>query len=589
VIEAQAQGATGVAGDFAQARGVAEPRFAPENSSGGFTTLVSMLTMRADSMSDATAVGFINEDAVETLSYRDLASRASRVAALLRGRGCAPGDRVLLLAPPGLEYVAAFFGCLSAGAAPVPLYPPRGGRALQKAGHVLLDSGARFVLLPGSFDNESLRASLPPGPALVHLEDAVRDDDVFIAPDPESPAFLQYTSGSTSQPKGVVLSHRAVLANLAQIKKAFGHTASSRGVNWLPPFHDMGLIGTILQPIYAGFPTYLMSPFAFVQRPSRWLKAISRFGATTVGAPNFAFDACTDRVRDSDLAALDLSSVRVLFCGAEPIRKDTLERFVARFAPCGLDPRALYPCYGLAESTLFVTGVERGTGLVSRRPTEGTREFVSCGRPREGTTILVVDPDRREALPEGQIGEVWVSGSSLASGYWGQRETTEVTFRATQAGEPGTPWLRTGDLGFIADGELHPTGRLKDIIIVAGRKLAPEDIEYTALAAVQAGADRAAVAFPVAGDDGTEAVALVIEIAELASGDEGSARESRGRAIRDALSRDQDVALAELHLVRRGDLLRTTSGKVERRASREALLSGEIRITSSWRGGRWSA
>ncbi len=555
---------------------------------GEFTTLVAMLLARADSMGDATALGFINDDAVDTLTYRDLATRASRVAALLRRQGCAAGDRVMLLVPPGLEYVEAFFGCLLADAVPVPSYPPRGGRTLEKAGRVLQDSGASFVLLPRVLDKDSLRASLPGRAALLHLEDAVHAPDALVDPDPDpgSPAFLQYTSGSTSHPKGVVLSHRAVLANLAQIKTAFGHTAFSRGVNWLPPFHDMGLIGTILQPIYAGFPTYLMSPLAFVQRPSRWLKAISRFGATTVGAPNFAFELCVSRVRESDLPAIDLSSVRVLFCGAEPVRKDTLDRFVARFAPYGLDPGALFPCYGLAESTLFVTGVERGAGLRSRRATGGTREFVSCGRPRQGTTIRIVDPESLVVLPEGHIGEVWVSGSSLASGYWGQREISEAAFGATLAGEPETRFLRTGDLAFLAHGELYPTGRLKDIIIVAGRKLACEDIEHAALTSVQAGADRAAVAYAVSAEDGTEAIALAVELVDVEGGNLPAVRDAWARAIRDALSGELDVALAELHLVRRGDLLRTTSGKVERRASREALLDGSIAAAVSFKTGR---
>jgi acyl-CoA synthetase (AMP-forming)/AMP-acid ligase II len=351
----------------------------------------------------------------------------------------------------------------------------------------------------------------------------------------------------------------------------------------------MGLIGTILQPIYAGFPTYLMSPFAFVQRPARWLKAISRFGATTVGAPNFAFDACTDRVRDTDLGEIDLSSVRVLFCGAEPIRKDTLERFGARFAARGLDPRALYPCYGLAESTLFVTGVERGAGLKTRRSSSGPREFVSCGRTRAGTEIRIVDPARLAVLPDGEIGEVWVRGSSLASGYWGRKEMSDATFGATLQSEPRARWLRTGDLGFLVDGDLHPTGRLKDIIIVAGRKLACEDIEFAALTAVHAGADRAAIAYPVSTEDGTEAIALVIELVDHEAAELITARDTWTRAVQNALSQELDVALAELHIVRRGDLLRTTSGKVERRASCDAFLERSIPAQTSWVMGRWTA
>jgi acyl-CoA synthetase (AMP-forming)/AMP-acid ligase II len=552
-------------------------------------TLGGMLLHRAETMPDAIAIGFLQDEAKETLTYAGLTERARRFTGLLRSHGCAPSDRVMLLVPPGFDYVAAFFGCLFAGAIPVPSYPPRGGRALHKTAHVITDSGARFVLLPGAMDQDTLRAVVPGDVLVLHVEDAVEAAPFECEPDPASPAFLQYTSGSTSQPKGVVLSHRAVLANLAQIESAFGHGPRSVGVNWLPPFHDMGLIGTILQPIYAGFPTYLMSPFSFVQRPSRWLKAIGRFGATTVGAPTFAFEQCVERIKDADLALIDLSSVRVLFCGAEPIRRDTLERFVARFAPCGLDPRSVYACYGLAESTLFVTGVEQGSGLVSRRAPDGARDFVSCGRPRAGTEIRVVDPERGVALTEGAIGEIWVRGESLATGYWGRRDATEASFRARLAGDPhGDDWLRTGDLGFLAEGELHPTGRLKDLIIVAGRKLAPEDIELSALCAVNAGADRAAVAYGVEAPDGTEAIALAIELADLAGESSGERYEAWGRAVRTALAEEQDVPLAELRLVRRGELLRTTSGKVERRASRDALEAGGITAAATWAVGKWS-
>jgi acyl-CoA synthetase (AMP-forming)/AMP-acid ligase II len=549
-----------------------------------------MLRVRAESTPDAPAVGFLADASADVATYASLYARARRVASLLRAHACRPGDRVLLLVPPGLDYIAAFFGCQLAGAVAVPSYPPRGGRALQKVGHVLVDSGARLVLLPKARDAAHLRDALPADRTAIFLDESTADDGAAdVDPDAEAPAFLQYTSGSTSHPKGVILPHRAVLANLAQIAEAFGHSASSVGVNWLPPFHDMGLIGTILQPIFVGFPTYLMSPLAFVQRPARWLKAIGRHRATTVGAPSFAFELCADRVSDADLAAIDLSSVRVLFCGAEPIRADTLDRFVARFASRGLDPRAVYPCYGLAEATLFVTGVERGTGFRSRAAEGGARAYVSCGRPRAGTEVRVVDPERRIALPEGRVGEVWIRGPSIARGYWEQPEATEIIFGATLADAPGTRWLRTGDLAFLAEGELHPTGRIKDIIIVAGRKLASEEIERTALLALGCGADRAAVAFPVADAGGTEAVALVVELADLAGeGDPLAACEAWGRAVRDALAQEQDVGLAELHVVRRGDLLRTTSGKVERAATRRAFAEGACPVAATWRAGLWS-
>ncbi|HEV7518292.1 MAG TPA: fatty acyl-AMP ligase, partial [Thermoanaerobaculia bacterium] len=429
----------------------------------------------------------------DRLTYGELDRQARAIAAALQA-ACAVGDRAILLLPPGLEFVAAFFGCLYAGIVAVPAYPPRSRRMLPRLRSILADcrpalaltTSAALPRLAGWMDEE------PVSDRLRWLAvDTVDAADIAAAgafaeggEDGDALAFLQYTSGSTAAPKGVMVSHANLIHNQKLIKDACGHDADSVFVTWLPLYHDLGLIGNVLQAVYVGASCALMSPVSFLQRPRSWLEAVSRFRATTSGGPNFAYDLCARKVGEGDLAGLDLGSWRVAFNGAEPVRPETLERFAAAFAPCGFAAGSFYPCYGLAEATLMVsggdaggppvTGVFRAAALAVGRaepagPTEeGVRALASSGRPLGGQEVLVVDPETVEPKNDGEIGEIWLAGPSVARGYWGNPAASAATFGARLADGRG-PFLRTGDLGFLDDGNLFVTGRHKDLIIIRGR------------------------------------------------------------------------------------------------------------------------
>ncbi|RKI25934.1 fatty acyl-AMP ligase, partial [Corallococcus sp. AB004] len=450
---------------------------------------------------------FLGDDGEETVwSASDLDVRARRIASALRERG-AQGERVLLLYPPGLDYIAGFFGCLYAGAVAVPAYPPdpmRLERTLPRLRAIIQDARASVVLTTSGILGLSdfVFEQAPDFRALHWMatdelpEGGERD---WVAPEglgAESLAFLQYTSGSTGTPKGVMLTHGNLLHNLSLIHGAFGARADSVGVIWLPPYHDMGLIGGILEPLYGGFPVTLMSPMAFLKRPMAWLEAVSRYGGSISGGPNFAFDLCVRKSTPEQRRALDLSRWEVAFCGAEPIRPETLERFVEAFGPSGFRREAFFPCYGLAEGTLIVSGGEKsappvsvtisGEGLERHRAEEvgavepGARTLVGCGQTLAEQRIAIVDPETLERRGPGEVGEIWVSGPSVAQGYWGREEATRETFQARIARENGGPYLRTGDLGFLRpEGELYVTGRRKDLIILRGRNHYPQDLEAT--------------------------------------------------------------------------------------------------------------
>lgn len=562
-----------------------------------FDTLVAMLRTRAALQPDSQATAFLDDerDAVERLTYTELDVKARAIGAALQAAGAA-GQRVLLLYAPGLQFVAAFFGCLYAGAVAVPAYPPR-PRSLGRLRAMVDD--ARPLLILSTADVQSLVAdSLADEPHLAALPWLLSDtlDGAALAESwrepgarPEDLAFLQYTSGSTATPRGVMVSHGNLLANSALIQKAFGTTTDSIGVSWLPLYHDMGLIGGILQPIYAGFPLTLMSPLTFLQRPYRWLEAISKTGATVSGGPNFAYDIATRKVTPEQRASLDLSRWQVAFSGAEPVRAETIRRFSEAFADSGFRPEAWYPCYGLAEATLFVTGGPAGRGVrfltlsaaalekgraEPSREAEGMRTVVGCGQQWPDQPALIVDPDTLEPKQPGEVGEIWVTGPSVAGGYWGRAAESEEIFRAQPSGAGNdATYLRTGDFGFFADGDLFITGRIKDLIIVDGRNHYPQDIEQTVEAAHVALRENGAAAFSI--EVGTEErLVVVVEVErEHLPGRKGAAPVSEiVAAARRAVAEQHQVALHELVLIKTGHLLRTTSGKVQRRACRQAYL-----------------
>jgi acyl-CoA synthetase (AMP-forming)/AMP-acid ligase II len=503
------------------------------------------------------------------LTYAELERRARAIAAELQQRGDA-GDRALLLYPSGLDFVAAFFGCLFAGMIPVPVFPPdlaKPERSLAKLYAIAADCGARFALTASEF-LPMLERIAPPG-TQCFATDTCNEAAAWRSPmiSTDTIALVQYTSGSTGAPKGVVLRHRQLIANQISIEAVMG--AVKLMVGWLPIFHDMGL-GYVLQTLCAGSGLVLMSPVAFLKRPARWLEAISHYRATASGGPNFAYELCVRRVSEDERARLDLSSWEVAFCGAEPIREATYRRFQSTFEACGFSRSTFYPCYGLAEATLFVTGNRRGTPpkscafsssaldrgeVVVTEDPDDRRVLVSCGRPSPTEDVRIVDLDR--LAPTDGMGEIWVRGPGIASGYWG-RDADDV-FDARLDGEG--PFLRTGDLGFLYGGELYIAGRRKDMIILAGRNLFPQDIEaiVETVPAVRKGC---CAAFSI--DDGDEEKLCIM------AEHDGSPEAETVRAIKQAVAAQHQIPVFDVVLVGKGAIPKTSSGKLERYACRRA-------------------
>ena len=569
-------------------------------------TLVEVLRRRAEEQPEALAYNFLadGEEPADRLAFGQLEARARAIAGALSatlGEGNLRGARALLLYPSGVEFVEAFLGCLYAGIIAVPAYPPASRRHLPRLQSIARDAAPAVVLA----DAPSMPKIRAAAAALPELEDAawlatdeVDTDELATKPGdawngqlPKASdlAFLQYTSGSTAAPKGVMVSHGNLMHNEAVIQRQTGHSESTVFVGWLPLYHDMGLIGNILQPLYLGIPCHLMSPVAFLQRPLRWLEAISRYGGTTSGGPNFAYELCLRKISDNELAELDLSSWSLAFSGAEPVRAATLERFADRFAACGFRREALYPCYGMAETTLMITGGEReaqpvlrafdATALEAHRAvpvgearrdggTVEIRNVVGCGTAGLDFDLRIVDPETMASLDDGRIGEIWVASPSVAQGYWNLPEVTKRDFGAHTLDGDG-PFLRTGDLGFLDGGELFVTGRLKDLIIIRGRNHYPQDLEHTAETShpsLRPGCGVAVADTTVdAGEagDGEERLVIVHEIHRHAKDDP----EAIADAIRRAVAEGHQVQVHDVVLIRQGTLPKTSSGKLQRRAA----------------------
>jgi acyl-CoA synthetase (AMP-forming)/AMP-acid ligase II len=585
-------------------RSVSLPRWLPRTDA---ATLVDVVNERAESHPGRRAYVYLDNGETEgaALTYGDVDREARIVGAWLQAEGLA-GERALLLYPPGLDFVTAFLGCLYGGVAPIPVYPPhptRPERALPRLSGIVKDAAPRAAL--------SLSAMLPMGLALAAHDPQfgkmrfVATDDLPAAlaerwrrPDisAESMAFLQYTSGSTGSPKGVVVSHGNLMHNERLIQVAFEHGEASSVTSWLPLYHDMGLIGNLLQPLYMGSWCVLMSPAAFLQRPLRWLQAIATYRTETNGAPNFAYDLCVAKTTEEQRAALDLRCWTLAYTGAEPVRAATIDRFVQAFGPSGFRREAFYPCYGLAEGTLMVSGGRKADPPVSRRlrasaleagevalwsqgddPLDA-RTLVGCGATLLDQRLAIADPETLATCPPHRIGEIWVSGPSVTGGYWNQPELSEQTFRARLADTGEGSFLRTGDLGFLWDGELFVTGRLKDLIIIDGRNHYPQDIELTAEQCDPAirPAGCAAFSIDVAGVERLVLVAEVDRRLELDPevGDADAAAVTK--AIRRAISEAHDVATRVVLLVEAGAIPKTSSGKTRRQQCRLDFLSGAL-------------
>lgn len=564
-------------------------------------TLVDLLRFRATHQSESTAYDFYADGEVPTasLTYGELDQTARAVATLLQSLGCF-GKPVLLLYPPGLDYIAAFLGCALAGAIAVPAYPPRPNRSLERLQVMIQDAGAAVALTHSDVLGglERRFAEYPFLKKLHWLATDIVETALSAAWTPpaieaDSLALLQYTSGSTGQPKGVMVSHGNLLHNSARICHFFGHSEASRGVSWLPPYHDMGLVGGIIQPLYVGVPTALMPPVAFLQKPLRWLRMISQYGATSSGGPNFAYDLCVQKTTPEQRAQLDLSHWQVAFSGAEPVRPETLQRFADTFASVGFRSEAFYPCYGMAETTLMVTGGEveavprvdhlnehalRNHQVVAEAEADG-QAVVSCGRSSSDQGLLIVDPNTGIPCSDEEVGEIWVGTSgSLAKGYWRQPDQTHETFQAQTAAGQG-PFLRTGDLGFLREGELFVTGRRKELIIIRGRNYYPKDIETTVEMAHEALRPGAGAAFAVT-VEGQERLVVVQEVKRT------YLRNLDGDAIIDqvrrAIAEQHDLQLYALQLIKTGSIPKTSSGKIQRLQCRSGYLDHQLASVHDW-------
>lgn len=574
-------------------------------------TLLELLSYRASTQPKQIAYTFLRDGETDAIhyTYQQLEHQVKVIAAHLQS--CyQPGNRILLLYPPGLDYISAFFGCLYAGMVAVPAYPPRPNRLSRLQG-ILQDAGAE-VALTNQQTLGGLQRQIAQLPELQSLKliatDTLADHLAQHWQEPtinsDTLAFLQYTSGSTATPKGVMISHGNLLHNLRLIYQCFGHSSTSQGVIWLPPYHDMGLIGGVLQPLYGGFPVVLMSPLIFLQSPLRWLQAISRYKGTTSGGPNFAFDLCVRKITPEQKQTLDLSSWEVAFNGAEPISADILDQFAEAFEPCGFRREAFYPCYGMAESTLIISGgaktaapifktvqaiaLEKNRVVPGFRYAENTHTLVSCGQPLPDGKIVIVHPETLSACQPGEVGEIWVSGPSIAQGYWGKNQETEETFKAYLASGEG-PFLRTGDLGFLDRGELFVTGRLKDVIIINGRNHYPQDIEWTVEQSHPLIRPSCSAGFSV-DIAGEEKLVVVAEVERHSWERRHQLHERNGttkgrfpkeeliQSIRRAIFKHHDLQVHTTLLLKPGTIPKTSSGKIQRHACRAGFLAGTLDV-----------
>jgi natural product biosynthesis luciferase-like monooxygenase protein len=571
-------------------------------------TIPQILQERTIHQADKTLFIFLDEKTLTEctrLTYAQLDTQARGIAIRLESH-FRPGDRALMIFPPGLDFISAFFGCLYAGLIPVPVYPPSRNQKLERLLTIIKDAGATVVLTTSKIE-EKLRIRLNEEFGDLTL-DTISTDQITAAsndissfdPYPATPddlAFLQYTSGSTGQPKGVKISHGNLIHNAQVIAQAFDLSEKSVGCGWLPVYHDMGLVGKILQTIFICEKTVLMSPTAFLRHPLGWLQTISRYRVTTSGAPNFAYELCIRKFSPEVCEGLDLSTWELAFCGAEPVRADTARRFVKTFAPYGFQTEAFYPCYGMAEATLFITGGRKESnhrvltvdrlGLQQGRiqctqpdsPKSNLIELVSCGHPWLGMEVRIVDPQSGRTCPDDTVGEIWVAGNSIAQGYMNNLQVTRETFQARTLDGEG-PYLRTGDLGFLHSGELFVTGRLKDIIIIRGRNYYPQDIEDAVEGSHPAIQSSKSIAFAIE-REGEERLVVAVEVDRHAL--KGLDVNAVVSAMREAVTEAQELPLFAVVLLKPGRLPRTSSGKVQRTKCRHLFLTEQLDPVALWR------
>ncbi|MEJ0078909.1 MAG: fatty acyl-AMP ligase [Alphaproteobacteria bacterium] len=558
-----------------------------------FASLVAVLEHRAATQADERALIFLTDRGAEesVLTFRELHDAANAVAKRLAAVA-KPGDRALLVFPPGLEFVVAFFGCLIARVIAVPMMVPRRQSARDASASIMANCKPALALTSPALttrgdlverfaghDLQWMTVDLAPGaPGAIDLP----------RPQTEDIAFLQYTSGSTSEPKGVVVTHAMLLANMGQAQRALGTGKHSTCVNWLPLYHDMGLILGVVGSMYLGALCVLLAPSGFMQRPLTWLRAISHYRAEITASPNFAYDLCVARLRADQMEGVDLSSWKIILVGAEPIRAATLDKFIETFAPYRLAPSAVNPGFGMAEATLIVSMSPVGSGVDTRRlsrsalqandirdaaDTGDAQVLVGCGYPIPDSRLAIVDPQTLRRLAADTVGELWIEGPHVARAYWENPSASE-NLRAHIEGEPGD-WLRSGDLGFLdAKGQLFITGRRKDLIIVRGMNHYPQDIELTVERAHPALSQNGGAAFSVPDERGEEQLVVVQEV-ERTARNRIDPDEITG-IIREAVATEHEVFARHIALIRPQSLPKTTSGKIQRFLTRKLWLEGKL-------------
>lgn len=560
-------------------------------------TLIDLLRGRALQQQNQLAYTFlVDGEAKEvSLTYQALDQRARSLAAKLQSMK-ATGERALLLYPPGLEFIAAFFGCLYAGVVAVPVPLARRKERMIRLQAIMADAQATFALTTTTVlisIEHSLKEELSTLRCIAtdNITYDLASDWQASKVSNDTLAFLQYTSGSTATPKGVMVSHKNLLHNQLLIEQAFQHTQETIFVGWLPLYHDMGLIGNVLQPLYLGVPCILMSPIAFLERPLRWLQAISRYKGTTSGGPNFAYDLCVSKITPSERSTLDLSSWEVAFNGADSVRAETIERFTNAFSQCGFLKSAFYPCYGLAEATLLVSGgfkasspvvqaiqiepLKRNQVILSDEENDKVQKFVGCGKAILEQQIVIVHPETLTCCSPLEVGEIWVSGKSVAQGYWRRPTETESIFCAYLQDTGSGPFLRTGDLGFLKDGELFVTGRLKDIIVIRGSNHYPQDIELTAERSHPALRPSASAAFSVE-VEGAEQLVVACEVERSYLRNLQS--DEVTRAIRQAIWKQHELKVYAVLLLKTGSIPKTSSGKIQRQSCKAGFLGESLNV-----------
>ena len=573
-----------------------------------YRTIIERLQELAKERPDEIVYRYIEDEKNPpiTLTYAEVDREARKIASSLL-KNCRPGDRALMLYPAGLEFVTAFYGCLYAGLVAVPAYPPRKNQKITRLKSIISDADAAVVMTSVKaaqvskplFDADETLTALQwlesDSPSLPETDEA-RVDEAAAALKPEHIAFLQYTSGSTGNPKGVMVSHANLLSNMEVIYTSCGYTKETIGVSWLPHFHDMGLMAGVVQPIYSGTEVTFMAPAYFLQKPIRWIEMIDRYKATAIAGPNFAYELCVEKIADADLQGLDMSTLKLALNGAEPVHAETLKKFSEKFAQCGFDAKAHFPSYGMAETTLLLTSgnpdeaakiltidsydIQEGTITVKEKRDASTQEMVSSGHAWTDHEVIIVGQEDLTTLPEDRVGEVWARGSSITQGYWKNPEKTEEDFNAFTSDTKAGPYLRTGDLGFLHEGELYICGRAKDLLIIRGRNYYPQDIELTVGNAHEAISLGNAAAFSLDVDD-REQLVIVQEVQRT------HMRKLDAEAVFDAMiasiASECELQAYDILLVRPGQVLKTSSGKIQRQANKQAYLSESFKVLARLR------